>query len=276
MKTAALWDLYHAKHVMKKVMSAVTVENNWSRLKGQFGKLEAEKIGQVHIDDYADERGAAPGTIRKELGTLLALLRWGVKRGHIVKAPDLELPAAGPSRDRWLTEAEITNLLSNAKNDRNLAGISRLQRFLMLALHTAARDEAIRQLTWDQVDFETGVIDFNVPGRRITKKKRSKVPMSKELEAFMLQAYLERTNGLVLGSSSSLYRQLQVTARNAGIKGVSPHVLRHTAATRMARAGVSIWVISKVLGNSVAMVEKVYGHHSPDDLRDAVNLIGGK
>jgi integrase len=61
----------------------------------------------------------------------------------------------------------------------------------------------------------------------------------------------------------------------AGVAGVTPHVLRHTAATHMARAGVPLWKIAGILGNSIAMVEKVYAKHCPDGLRDAVNLISG-
>ncbi|MNE82137.1 site-specific tyrosine recombinase XerC [compost metagenome] len=52
---------------------------------------------------------------------------------------------------------------------------------------------------------------------------------------------------------------------------MTPHTLRHTAATLMARKGVSLWEVAGVLGNSVAVVEKTYAHHCPDHLRTAVN-----
>jgi hypothetical protein len=43
----------------------------------------------------------------------------------------------------------------------------------------------------------------------------------------------------------------------------------------MARRGVPLWTIAKVLANTLAMVERVYAKHAPDDLRDAVGMISG-
>lgn len=55
--------------------------------------------------------------------------------------------------------------------------------------------------------------------------------------------------------------------------GISPHVLRHTAATHMARNGVPLWKIAKILGNTLAMVERVYAKWCPDDAAGTVDLI---
>ena len=57
---------------------------------------------------------------------------------------------------------------------------------------------------------------------------------------------------------------------------VTPHVLRHTKATWMAQAGVSMFDIAGVLGDSVDTVTKTYAHHHPDYLRDAINTTGRK
>jgi site-specific recombinase XerD len=57
-------------------------------------------------------------------------------------------------------------------------------------------------------------------------------------------------------------------AKLAGVERVSPHVLRHAAATHMLRRGVPIWQVAGILANTVAMVEKIYGHHVPDGVRE--------
>jgi integrase len=57
--------------------------------------------------------------------------------------------------------------------------------------------------------------------------------------------------------------------------GISPHVLRHTAATHMARRGVSLWMIAKVLGNTTALVERVYAKWVPENAVGTVDLISG-
>jgi len=55
---------------------------------------------------------------------------------------------------------------------------------------------------------------------------------------------------------------------------VTPHTLRHTAATWLMRAGVDKWEAAGFLGMSVEMLDRVYGHHHPDHLRAAAHFIG--
>jgi integrase len=57
--------------------------------------------------------------------------------------------------------------------------------------------------------------------------------------------------------------------RRAGLKDVTPHTLRHTAATWKAQSRVPLWEAAGFLGMSRETLEKVYGHHDPDHLRAA-------
>lgn len=80
-------------------------------------------------------------------------------------------------------------------------------------------------------------------------------------------------NRHVLDSDIDVWKSIKRIAERAKVDDVSPHVLRHTAATNMARRGVSLYIVSKILGNSVAMVERVYAKHQPDDLREGIEKI---
>jgi integrase len=61
----------------------------------------------------------------------------------------------------------------------------------------------------------------------------------------------------------------------SGIKGkVTPHTLRHTAATWLMQEGVPIWEAAGFLGMSPGMVERTYGHHHPEHMRGAAEAIG--
>jgi integrase len=53
---------------------------------------------------------------------------------------------------------------------------------------------------------------------------------------------------------------------------MTPHTLRHTWATLAARAGVDLYAIAGVLGDTLSTVEKNYLHHAPDHLRGAINF----
>lgn len=47
---------------------------------------------------------------------------------------------------------------------------------------------------------------------------------------------------------------------------IVPHTLRHTAATWLMQRGVPAWAAAGYLGMSTEIIERVYGHHSPDHL----------
>ena len=55
---------------------------------------------------------------------------------------------------------------------------------------------------------------------------------------------------------------------------VDLHALRHTFATRLARAGVELVQAQKLLGHSdPKLTAEVYTHLAPDDLRGAVEAV---
>lgn len=47
--------------------------------------------------------------------------------------------------------------------------------------------------------------------------------------------------------------------------GISPHVLSHAAAPKMAGRGRPLWTVAKMPANSLPMIEKVYAKQTPDD-----------
>lgn len=51
---------------------------------------------------------------------------------------------------------------------------------------------------------------------------------------------------------------------------VSSHTLPHTAATWLMQNGTDPWQAAGYLGMSVETLLRVYGHHHPDHLKDAV------
>jgi integrase len=297
---ADLWKVYTTRHVEANVASQATHRFCWANLEPHFGHLELSQVSRA-VETYTagrlsgriGGRKVKPSTIRRDLSLLRACLNWcadGSERKAIIPAssvPGFALPAESAPKDRWLRTEEIQRLLTAAGEMRVGPRLSRGERFLWLALETAGRKAAIMDLTWDRVDFETGVIHLADPDRRTTKKRRASVPISAALLPVLKRAHDERENELVMDNKGEIWATVQCIAYRAGFgtrgpvktgtkpkaTGISPHVLRHTAATHMARRGVPVWMIAKVLGNTIAMVERVYAKHSPDDLRGAVNMI---
>nr|WIE92062.1 site-specific integrase [Mesorhizobium sp. WSM4875] len=297
-----VWAEYLEKHVRLRLESDASASEAWKNLKPHFGRLPADRFTQNEADNYLAKRTSGKlgrrvlqPTVRKELAYLAAAVKFCAdpRRNFIPTgfAHKVTLPESSEPRDRWLRSDEIQKLFEAAERLRDGPRLSRGERFLWLALETGARKQAILDLTWARVDFELKTIRFAVPGRRQTKKRRATVPISDALLPVLRRMHTERLGGdtdLVMDNESDVWVAVQNAVIEAGLAeprrsnrgrplatGISPHVLRHTAATHMARRGVPLYIIAAILGNSVDMVAHVYGHHAVEDLRGAVNMISG-
>jgi integrase len=268
----------------KEKVHSNSITYDCSTLKRHFGDLPADLLGTQQVRDYLRMRrrngagGAAAayrkkprelsdGTLIRELGTLRAALAWGVRQKWIAVAPYVERPEAPPPRDRWLTRKEAECLLNSAASPH-------IRLFIALALYTAARTGAILELEWEQVDIEGEIITL---GRGRGRKRRATVPIVADLKLELLQAANAATISRVIAyrgrDVASIKQGFYAAARRANLPGITPHILRHTAATWMVQRGVPFEMVAKFLGNSKEMVERVYGHHSPEWLRLAANAL---
>ena len=276
-----IWAFYVEDHVDKRVVDAIRHKNGWRHLAATFETLRPSDVSQAVVDKYVrarTARGASTSTVWLELRLLKTSWNYAVKQRKIASTDlpvDFRSPPPPMPRDRWLREEEFDRLLTAIQTLYGGDRLSRVERFVWLAIETAGRRDALENLTWAQVDFETRVIHLNPAGRRQTTKRRASVPISDALLPILRRAYAEKTSGFVLDHAGHCVTQLDCAARLAGVDGVTPHVFRHTAATWMARRGVPLWQIAGVLGNTVAMVERVYAKHCPDGLADAVAAISG-
>lgn len=57
------------------------------------------------------------------------------------------------------------------------------------------------------------------------------------------------------------------------LSDVTSHTLKHTAITWTLQGGASIWDVAGYFGTSVDNIERVYGHHSPDHQKSAIEAI---
>ena len=126
-----------------------------------LGPLPLSSITGETCRRYGKTRGRAPGTIRKDLGTLAAAINHCHTEGYITAAPRVRLPQKPTPRDRWLTRDEAARLLWAAyRNPRS----KHLACFILAALYTGTRSSAILGLRFmptplhGWVDTERGVM----------------------------------------------------------------------------------------------------------------------
>jgi integrase len=240
------------------------------------GRTVAE-IVPSNIMTYSTKRGVAAGTLRRELGVLQAAVNHAHRHGKLTRSVVVELPASPPARERWLTRDEAAALLRSARKDPKARLY--LPLFILIGLYTGRRREAILSLRWPQVDLDAGLIDFEIEGRARTKKRRGKVPIPDRLLPHLLRARrrgsdlgpLLHINGRPIGN---IKKGFAAACRRAGIESVTPHTLRHTAASWLMQCGTPILEAARYLGMSDKTLVSTYGHHQPDWLRGAANAIG--
>jgi integrase len=222
---------------------------------------------------FISTRAASPGTVNREIGILQAGLRWSFKRGDIDFLPVLPRLPSPPPRSQFLSAPQVQQLLTAAK-DR-----PEVELFIMIALMTGQRKEAILSLRWAQIDFDTSLIDFNDPTIALPhrRKGRGVVPMSDALRKLLLA--LPQSCSHVIHRSGSRVRSFKrswdsvIKAAGLGTE-ITPHVLRHTVATQLAQKNVPMPQISRLLGHkSTAITERVYAKYSPDFIKQAVTHL---
>lgn len=239
-----------------------------------FGHIGAEDITVDDCRSYIALRradGRSDGAIHTELGHLRSALVWAQKRRHIDRAPHIERPTKPEPRDRYLTRGEAERLLDATDTHH-------IRLAIILMLGTAARVQAVLDLTWDRVDFDTGMIHLRDPDDKGRRKGRAVVPMNRSVRASLETAKRAALTNYVIewamGPVKSIRKGLTRAAERAKIEGVGAHVLRHTAAVWLAEAGVGMEEIAQYLGHGdIATTRKVYARYSPGYLRDAASHL---
>lgn len=144
----------------KEAATVVPMASKIDRLNSFLGSRKWQDFGQADVENYIDyaksltrwDRGEArlsDGTIKKDLQILRAALR----HAHLMKVVPTETRIeirnlVSQVRSDWLDEAQMRRVFACCEDREDREHI---YAFLLLALATGARKEAIFQLRWNQV-----------------------------------------------------------------------------------------------------------------------------
>ena len=264
--------------------------------------LGAKKLARLTPDDVEEllrqkhEAGLSPNTVRLIRAVLRRALRHAERQGKVSRnvAALVDGVRVPKPQKRALSLDEAQRLLASAREDRLGALYATL---LELGLRLG---EAIG-LQWADVDLEGGTLTIS---RRLdrsgataetkTDGSRRTLHLSAGLVAAlrahagrqgddMLRAgELWQETGFVFTSEvgtpldqSNLRRRFAKVCEAAGVGKVTPHELRHSAATLLLARGVPLHVVSEVLGHSsIRETKDVYGHLVAEDGRRAAKAMG--
>ncbi len=238
-------------------------------------------------------RVVTEATARRELEDLRSAINHHRREGLCSEIVSVVLPEKSPARDTWLTRSEAARLIRAAWRAKQTMRDNVTQRevgkhiarFVLTGLYTGTRHAAIcgaalhPAIGRGHVDLERGVFRRRAEGARETKKRQTPVRLPDRLLAHMRRWYrlgiathaVVEWNGKPVGS---VRKGFATAVRAAGLdKRVTPHVLRHTAATWAMQNGVDLWQAAGFLGMTVEMLEQRYGHHHPDFQQQAAEGI---
>jgi integrase len=276
---AAFYD-YWREHVIPNVVDRPRIETAFRHLDAWFKDTPLKDIDIPASRAYADARrqgvigggkrrpharGADSTIIRRELVALRAAarhaLRW--RRITVNDLPSIELPREprkeAISEKDWLTKDELRTVIAAARG--------RLRDFILIAYYTAGRRRSVEGLTKAQVNLEAGQINLRrpdeTPQQQRSTKRRPIVPLHAEIRPTVERLMGADTSKWLLENPRSIYREFYELVRAiVPAKKSSPHVLRHSRATHLLQEGVPIFAVGRLLGDSVATVERVYAHCS--------------
>src|SRR5579862_2126457 len=272
------------------------------RLNEFWGARKLSDVTGRTCREFVESR-ASVGGARRDLEDLRAAINHHAKEGLHRGIVRVVLPPKGPPRTRWLTRHEVAKLLWVCWRVQEMQTVHRgprkgqtintdkrplrhLARFVLIGLYTGTRAAAIASASphkgtdHSYVDLERGIYYRLPEGRRETSKRQPPIPIPPRLLAHLrrwkekgiARTHFVEWSGQAVKSVKTAFKS---AVRLAQLDGrITPHTLRHTAATWLMQAGVDKWEAAGFLGMSVEMLDRVYGHHHPNHLQTAAHSIG--
>jgi len=245
-------------------------------------------------------RVVSEAAARRELEDLRSAINHHRREGLCREIVEVVLPEKSTSRDTYLTRSEAARLLWAAWRAKQVMGdkatsrdVGRhIARFIVTAVYTGSRHAAVcgaalrPTIGRGYVDIERGVFHRRAKGAKETAKRQPPVRLPSRL-----LAHIERWQRLGIATHAvvewngkpirSVRKGFAAAVKAAGLPTtgpdrITPHVLRHTAASWAMQGGGDEAKIADFLGMSVELLRKTYGHHHPDYQHEAVEAITAK
>lgn len=239
-----------------------------------FGEYAPERVDNAlwskFVNKKREERDSFASFNTKKY--LTNILNFAHDQGIIRKRVLLEdMDKDRESVGRLILNEEIELLLKHARNDF-------IRDMITISVEMAMRWSEIRLLTWDRINFKTGVITLR---KQDTKTRRARYPVMTKAVQTLLKNRKANARGPwvfpspdnhneVISKSDEKWQQTKV---DAGVD-CRFHDIRHTALTRLFKATSQYANICEYAGLSVKEALKTYVKFTHDDMRAIAELSG--
>lgn len=233
------------------------------RVEDAWGTNDITHIQDSDVEAYFRNRWPVlvrDSTRRREMAQVRAMFQYAVRRGYIDRAPFMQLPTEKLPEFRWLLKNEIERLFAAAlRVDKT----SRLYLAIYFMLKTGARYSEMADTRFG--DFDNGIVTLRSRKGATSKVKTRRIPY---IEAYRGgrpkdDCAFVQPNGKPFPlpkRGGAKFPRWQEIVNEAGLKGVTPHDLRHTFASHLRMAGVPIEDIADLLGHADIQTTRRYAH----------------
>lgn len=272
----------------KRKSTAYAESQKAKALKVKFADYSLAAITPDLVAEYRDERleaGKSASTVRLELSLLSHLFTIAIKEWRIGlfynPVANIRKPAPAKGRDRRLTVDEEQKLLKACDRHSNpmLGWIARI------ALCTGMRAGEIKSLTRRQFNLEKRTVYLSE-----TKNGSARtVPLTREAVNIFRMALSNPvrpfdTDLIFYGEPGrdGTRRPYEFrpawhrTLKEAGIKGLRFHDLRHEAVSRLVEAGLGDQEVAAISGHKSMQMLKRYTHLRAEDLVARLDQLIGR
>lgn len=216
------------------------------------------------------------GAARKVFRDLSAVFSFARRRGMVDDNPcdKAAVRKTDNQNDRYLTLEEIGRL-GAACDELEVEGANRkgidIPRLWAL---TGCRRQEIAELNWGEVDFERGllVLADSKTGKSARPLGGAAVTILQRIERSPDSDYVfpaDTGDGAFQGAKGIWCK---IMAR-AGLKGVTPHTLRHTLASMAISSGEPMAMTGAILGHSNPRSTAIYAHVDYDPAKKSADRV---
>jgi integrase len=273
-----LADRYMREHAVRKVARAQADDRSMIEkiIIPAIGQLKVYEVRRDDIDrlhrEVSQTRPIRANRLAQLLSKMFSLAnRWEYRLDNPVKGLHRN---PEQKRTRYLSGEELQRLTAVLADHPNRQSAN----VIRLLLLTGARRGELLNATWDQFDLEGGI--WIKPSAHTKQKKEHRVPLSAAAKQLLCEMKAEagespyvfpgRVPGEPLREIKSFWSGV---CRRAGLEDFRIHDLRHTYASILASAGLSLPVIGALLGHTQPNTTARYSHLFDDPLREATERV---
>jgi len=259
------------------------------RLREYFGKKQLKDISPILIEKYRSERKKTKkmkvdneneftyitnSTINREIEILRKMFNIAIDNDWIDKNPcssnKVHKLREDNKQERFLLPEEETRLLAHCTGE-----FEYMRPIIICALHTGMRKGEILDLKWDCVNFKDKFITL----LQTKSGKMRKIPINSVLLPELKELYKNKCSAFVFSNPETenrycdLKRAFPSLCKQAQIKNLRFHDLRHTSATRMVASNIDLVVVQEILGHADIKTTMRYSHPVPERKLTAVEAL---